>query len=76
MARESYKFKRGMELPHSVLNDKLVQQIRSEHAAKEDLKRALDARFSAEAFAKRYGVSVNTIHKVLTYQTWRHVADG
>lgn len=65
--------RRGMELGQSKLNDDLVRKIRAEHAAKEELKRVLDANFSAEAFAKRYGVHKNTIDKVLTYATWRHV---
>jgi hypothetical protein len=65
--------KQGSELPWSKLNDTLVRRIREEHAAKERAKQDLDAQFSAEAFAKRYGVHKNTIDKVLTYATWRHV---
>lgn len=64
---------RGTELGQSKLNDELVRRIRAEHAAKEELKRVLDANFSAEAFSKRYGVHKNTIDKVLTFATWRHV---
>ena len=72
MSRECYKFKRGTELPHAKLNEKLVRLIREEHAKKERLKVLLDAEHSAAALARRYGVSVNTITKVLTYATWRH----
>lgn len=64
---------RGSELPQSRLNEAIVRRIREEHATKEATKRALDAEFSAQAFAERYGVSVNTISKALGYQTWRHV---
>ncbi len=64
---------RGDELPQSKLNAKLVAMIRRQHARKERLKVALDARYSAEAFAKRFGVHKNTVDKVLTYATWRHV---
>ena len=60
-------------MPQSKLNAKLVKLIREEHAAKEQAKRELDAKHSAAALAKRYQVSVNTIHKVLGYATWRHV---
>ena len=64
---------RGLDCPHAKLNDALIRRIRVEHAAKEEIKRMLDREFSAEAFAKRYGVNVNTIHKVLKYATWKHV---
>jgi hypothetical protein len=64
---------RGSELPQAKLNERLVAMIRAEHAEKERQKRELDRLHSAEAIAKRYQVSVNTITKVLTYATWRHV---
>jgi hypothetical protein len=63
----------GVALPHAKLNDTLVARLRAEHEIKESMKRHLDATFGAEAQAKRYGVSVNTIHKAITYATWRHV---
>ena len=65
--------KRGVDLPWSKLNDTLIRRIREEHAKKERLKKLLDEEHSAAAIAKRYGVNVNTITKVLTYATWRHV---
>lgn len=71
----SHKFKRGTALPQSKLNDKLVRRIRTEHRIKERLKKLLDAEFGAAAQAKRYRVGKTTIDKVLTYATWRHVAD-
>ena len=60
-------------MEHSKLNEKLVALIRRQHARKERLKAALDARYSAEAFALRFQVHKATIDKVLTYATWRHV---
>lgn len=69
----SHKYKRGNDLPQSKLNEKLVKIIREEHAKKERLKRQLDAEHSAKSIAKRYGVAVTTVNKVLSYQTWRHV---
>ena len=71
--REAYKFKRGTELPHSKLNEKLVALIRAEHAEKEAQKRELDRLHSAEAIARRYQVSKQAIDKVLGFHTWRHV---
>jgi len=63
----------GSELAWSKLNEKLVRRIREEHAQKEAEIRRLNEEFSAKAFASRYQVSKQTIDKVLTYQTWRHV---
>lgn len=73
MAMMYGKCLRGSELPQAKLNATLVRRIREEHAQKEAAKRQLDADYSAVAFARRYQVNVNTIHKVLTYATWRHV---
>lgn len=64
---------RGSDLPQSRLNETLVARLRAEFEIKERMKRLLDAEFGAVAQAKKYGVSVNTIHKVITYATWRHV---
>ena len=64
---------RGEDLPWSKLTDERVRLIRAQHAAKERLKRELDARFSAAALAVEYGVAETTIQKVLSYATWRHV---
>jgi hypothetical protein len=64
---------KGSECGQAKLNEKLIKLIRHQHARKEELKKQLDARYSAAAFAARYQVSPNTIHKVLTYATWRHV---
>ena len=64
---------RGEDLPHSKLNDGKVREIRAQHAAKERLKRELDARFSAAALAAAHGVAVTTVQKILSYATWRHV---
>jgi hypothetical protein len=64
---------RGTALPWAKLNETLVREIRNEHAAKEKAKRELDEKHSAQALANKYGVHVNTITKVLTYATWRHV---
>jgi hypothetical protein len=65
----------GVHIPAAKLNDVLVKRIRKEHAAKEMAKKALDEQFSIAALAKKYGVHVNTIVKVLSYETWRHVQD-
>jgi len=63
----------GSELPQAKLNEKLVLRVRAEHAAKERMKRWLDQAYGSAALARRYGVSKNTMDKVLSYQTWRHV---
>ena len=63
----------GSDLPQSKFNDSIVRRIRREFDLKERIKKLLDEEYGAEAQAKRYGVNVNTIHKVRTYSTWRHV---
>lgn len=65
--------KRGTELPHSKLNETIVRRIREQHTEKERLKRELDAKYSAKAFAKEYHVSQPTIEKALSRETWGHV---
>ena len=65
----------GVELGQAKLNDELVRRIRKQHAEKEATKRQLDQQYSAKAFAERYGVHENTIAKVISYETWRHVQD-
>lgn len=69
------KVNRGSECGQSKLNETLVRRIRAEHRMKERLKKLLDQEYSAEAFARRYNVHKNTIDKVLTFATWRHVRD-
>jgi prolyl-tRNA editing enzyme YbaK/EbsC (Cys-tRNA(Pro) deacylase) len=64
---------KGSECGQAKLNETLVARIRRQHARKERLKRLLDAAYSTQAFAQRYGVSPNTITKALTFATWRHV---
>lgn len=67
------KVKRGIELPQSKLNEKLVKKIREEYAqAQAEIKR-LRSQYSSKALAKEYGVHVRTMDKVLTYETWSHV---
>ena len=64
--------RRGAELPWAKLNEKLVRLMRAEREAKDAAIAKLHKEHSAEAMAKRYQVSVNTVHKVLTYETWKH----
>ena len=65
--------RRGSELSHAKLNERLVKLIRVQHEKKERLKKLLDEEYSAQAFADRYQVGKTTIEKVLTYATWKHV---
>lgn len=52
--------RRGESLPHSRLTARAVQSIRRSTESYADL-------------ARRYNVHVNTIWKVRSYATWRHV---
>lgn len=65
--------RRGSELSYAKLNEKLVARIRHQYERKQRLKKMLDAKYSIQALAARYGVHKFTILKVVTYETWRHV---
>lgn len=69
----SIKVKRGDELPHSKLNEKLVRQIRSEYQQAREEILFLQKNYSAKALAKKYGVHHCTMEKMLCGITWGHV---
>ena len=66
-------YSRGEHRPQAKLTAAQVRAIRMNHAKKERLIRALEARFSAAALAREYGVSKDTVQKILTFKAWTHV---
>jgi len=64
--------KRGSELPHSKLNEKLIKKIRKTVAERERLKVVLSGMTNA-AIAKQYGVHVRTIDRITAGENWHHV---
>lgn len=68
------KVKRGNDLPQSKLNEKLVKQIRSDYQQAREEILFLQKNYSAKALAKKYGVHVRTMEKMLSGETWGMVA--
>jgi len=80
MERREYRLqaatlaKRGQELPHSKLLDIDVISIRSAARQRESLRKHITENLSNKALAKQYGVCMRNIEKILTRETWSHVA--
>ena len=64
--------KRGADLPQSKLDVESVNLIRELHAYKTAEINKLNETLSADGLAKKFGVHVRTIEKVLRYETWKH----
>jgi hypothetical protein len=65
---------RGQELPHAKLLDLDVAAIRSAARQRDSLKEHIRNNLSNEALAKKFGVHVRTIEKIVQYHSWGHVA--
>jgi hypothetical protein len=65
---------RGSDLPQAIATEKLVAMIRRQHARKQRLIQRLNAQYSAAALAKRHGLHVRTVEKILRRESWAHVA--
>jgi len=65
---------RGQELRHAKLLDIDVVSIRSAAKQRENLKKHIRENLSNEAIAKSFGIHVRTVEKVLSYETWSHIA--
>ena len=65
---------RGQELPQSKLLDMDVIDIRSAHRQRIKLLDYIRNNLSNEALAKKHGVNVRNIEKIVSYETWGHVA--
>lgn len=65
--------KRGSELPHSKLTPEQVEEMRSARRQRMALMEHIKANLSNEALARKHGVHVRTVEKVVTGETWCHV---
>lgn len=65
---------RGQDLPQSKLLDIDVIDIRSASRQRLNLLQYIRDNLSNEALAKRHGTAVRNIEKIVTYQTWSHIA--
>jgi len=63
----------GNKNARRVLTDDQVRAIRRDHARKQREIAALNAAYSAQAMAERYGVHVRTVEKALRYETHRSI---
>lgn len=64
---------RGEALPQSRLSDDDVADIRSAARQREALRQHIRDHLSNEALARKLGVHVRTVEKVLALETWGHV---
>lgn len=62
---------RGIRLPHAKLMPLDVAEIRSAARQREALRQHIRNNLSNEALARKFGVHVRTIEKVLSYENWR-----
>lgn len=80
MTRDEYQQRhremsaRGMDLPQSKLLPLQVAAIRAAAQKREQMRREINDTLSNAALAKAYGVSVRAIERVMSYETWGHVA--
>ena len=65
--------KRGFDLPHTKVPALAVIAIREAARTREDMRKAINEKYSNAALAKQWGVHVRTIEKILSYETARHV---
>lgn len=64
---------RGQDLPHAKLLDLDVLAIRSAARQRESLRQHIRDNLSNEALARKFGVHVRTVEKVLSAESWSHV---
>lgn len=83
MTRDEYRAtgakltaKRGSELPHAKLTEDDAVAIRKLHARKQRAIARLNERYSAAGIAKRYGVHVRTVERILQRTGWVHTLRG
>jgi hypothetical protein len=70
----AYEFApRGQALPQSKLADMQVIAIRAAQQQRDDLRAHIRETLSNEALARRMGVHVRTIEKVLSGGAWAHL---
>ena len=79
MTRQEYSVnacslaKRGQELPQAKLLDMDIIDIRSASRQRVKLLAYIRDNLSNAAIAKRFGVSVRNIEKILSYEGWGHL---
>jgi len=62
---------RGENCNHSKLTTEDVEEIRSAARQRERLRQYINDNLTNSALAEKFGVSVRTVEKVLSYESWR-----
>ena len=70
------KVKRGSELPQAKLTEDQVRQLLRLAAKRRRVRQAVTQRLGNRALARRFGVSVSTVERILAGETWSHVAEA
>ncbi|NHR08375.1 hypothetical protein HA052_24595 [Chromobacterium haemolyticum] len=65
--------KHGTELPQAKADEAVVARIRRLHARKQRLIERLNRDYSAAGLARRFGLHVRTVEKMLRRESWAHV---
>lgn len=79
MTRDEYLIRqhefqaRGTAVPSAKLDDAKVRAAREEYERAQYAIRYIQQHYSVAGLARKYGVSVGAMEKVLNYSTWRHV---
>lgn len=63
---------RGMDLPQTKLMPLDVSSIRSDAVQRANMRKYINDNLTNDALAKKFGVHVRTIEKVLSYASWSH----
>lgn len=74
LVRASELAARGQDLPQTKLLDLDVISIRSAARQREALRKHIAANLSNAALAKQYGMNVRNIEKIISRETWSHLA--
>ena len=65
---------RGQDLPQSKLIELDIVSIHSAARQRHNLRQHIANTLSNEALSKQFGVHIRTIEKVLSRETWGHIA--
>lgn len=67
--------RRGIECHSAKLDEDTVKLILRQHARKQQLIKRLNDKYSAKGLARRFGLHLRTVEKILQRRTWYHVRE-
>ena len=71
--RDGECYARGQDIHCAKLIDLDVVEIRSAVRQREALRKHIRENLSNDALARRFGIHVKTMEKVISYSTWSHI---